>query len=177
MMCTPGAADGNRTVRDECVPHQATALAIARRAILIEGDPGAGKSSLALGLIDRGAVLIGDDGVLLCRRNGMLWAVPHPNTRGMIEVRNVGIITLPVTEAPVALVIRLDVQAPRYVEQAPQVVRAATVLPCISLSPDAANLPIRTELALSLHGKLARTVAMGKDGSVPAGGSHDLGKG
>ena len=46
---------------------QASAVAINGRALLIEGEPGAGKSSLALALIDRGAQLIGDDGVALRR--------------------------------------------------------------------------------------------------------------
>ena len=32
---------------------------------MIEGASGAGKSSLALALIDRGAVLIGDDSLML----------------------------------------------------------------------------------------------------------------
>ena len=40
---------------------QATCVAIAGRALLIEGAPGTGKSSLGLALIDRGAQLIGDD--------------------------------------------------------------------------------------------------------------------
>ncbi|HQA17982.1 MAG TPA: serine kinase, partial [Novosphingobium sp.] len=43
--------------------HQATCVAIKGRALLIEGPPGSGKSSMALALIDRGAALIGDDGV------------------------------------------------------------------------------------------------------------------
>ena len=46
-------------------PHQATAVEIGGRALLIEGPPGSGKSSLALALIDRGARLIGDDSVML----------------------------------------------------------------------------------------------------------------
>ena len=40
--------------------HQATCVAIDGRAILIEGPPGAGKTSLALALIDRGALRPGD---------------------------------------------------------------------------------------------------------------------
>ena len=35
--------------------YQATCVAIGGRAVLIEGEPGSGKSSLALALIDRGA--------------------------------------------------------------------------------------------------------------------------
>ena len=38
-------------------------VAIGGRGVLIEGAPGSGKSSLALALIDRGAALVGDDGV------------------------------------------------------------------------------------------------------------------
>ncbi len=54
--------------------HQASCVAIGERALLIEGLPGSGKSSLALALIDRGATLVGDDGVVLVNRNGILWA-------------------------------------------------------------------------------------------------------
>ena len=61
---------------------QSTSVAIGRRAVLIEGPPGAGKSSLALALIDRGATLIGDDGVALEEREGTLWALPAPATAG-----------------------------------------------------------------------------------------------
>ena len=38
-----------------------TCVEINGEAILIKGDPGVGKSSLALQLIDRGALLIADD--------------------------------------------------------------------------------------------------------------------
>ncbi|WP_210766612.1 HPr kinase/phosphorylase [Caenibius tardaugens] len=58
--------------------HQATCIAIGGRAILIEGEPGTGKSSLALALIDRGAALVGDDGVQLQAADGLLFAAPHP---------------------------------------------------------------------------------------------------
>jgi HPr kinase/phosphorylase len=58
--------------------HQATCIAIANRAVLIEGEPGSGKSSLALVLIDRGAALVGDDGVRLETRAGRLLASPPP---------------------------------------------------------------------------------------------------
>ena len=59
---------------------QAGAVAIGGCGLLIEGAPGSGKSSLALALIDRGAALIGDDGVALSLRGGRLWAAPPPNT-------------------------------------------------------------------------------------------------
>ena len=67
--------------------HQATCVAIDGRAVLIEGHPGTGKSSLALALIDRGAVLVGDDGVTLDRADTRLLASPVPETVGLLEVR------------------------------------------------------------------------------------------
>lgn len=138
-------------------PLQATAVDIAGRAVLIEGEPGSGKSSLALALIDRGACLIGDDGVMLEARQGVLHSLPHPNTRGLIEVRNLGIVSMPVREqVAVALVIRLDRQAPRFIEAATQTERLGIALPLVALWPDSPVLAIRAELALKTYGLACR---------------------
>jgi serine kinase of HPr protein (carbohydrate metabolism regulator) len=134
-------------------PHQASCVAIGGRGVLIEGAPGSGKSSLALALIDRGAVLVGDDGVLLEIEDGHLLASPHPNIAGLLEVRNVGLLTYPtVGRVPVALVLRLDPEPPRYVEASEQVTRAGIALPLVRLWPDSPVLALRAELALSRHG-------------------------
>ena len=133
---------------------QATAVAIQGRAVLIEGPAGVGKSSLALALIDRGAQLIGDDGVELVRSGAQLVARPHPNTRGLIEVRNLGLLTMPVAgDTPVALVLLLDQKAPRYIEQAEVTERGGVTLPLIRLWPDGHALPLRAELALQRYGR------------------------
>lgn len=133
--------------------HQATAVAIGGRALLIEGGPGTGKSSLALALIDRGAALIGDDAVMLDRAEGVLLASPHPRVAGLIEVRNVGLIAMPtVGKVPVALVLRLDPQAPRHVEAADIVERAGVALPLLRLWPDSPVLALRAEIALERYG-------------------------
>jgi serine kinase of HPr protein (carbohydrate metabolism regulator) len=127
-------------------------VAIGNRAVLIEGAPGSGKSSLALTLIDRGAVLIGDDGVTLEERNGRLWALPPPNIAGLIEIRNVGLVTLPTDAAPLALTIRLDRAAPRHIDAAETVERAGHAIPSIALDPASPALPLRAEFALKVHG-------------------------
>jgi len=133
--------------------HQATCVAIDGRGLLIEGPPGCGKSSLALALIDRGAILVGDDGVILRGDNRELTALPHPNTRGLLEVRGVGLITMPVVDqVPVSLVVHLTSEAPRFVERAPRCVIAGVELPLIGLVPEGAVLPLRAELALQRHG-------------------------
>ncbi len=135
---------------------QATAVEIGGRAILIEGAPGTGKSSLALALIDRGANLIGDDGVLLSVRDQRLFVSPHPNTRGLIEVRNVGLLNMPVREdIPVALAIRLSDDAPRFIDTAGVTRHLGIDLPLVLLWPDSPVLAIRAELALRTYGQPA----------------------
>ena len=134
------------------ISHQATCVAIGGRGVMIEGPAGSGKSSLALALIDRGAVLIGDDGMLLEVRDGTLWALPPPNIAGLLEIRNVGIVTVPAGEAPVALVLRLDPAAPRQPERAEEALLAGVAVPVIRLWPDTPGLPLRAEWALTLHG-------------------------
>jgi serine kinase of HPr protein (carbohydrate metabolism regulator) len=138
------------------LPYQATGVAIggpgAFRGLLIEGPPNCGKSSLALALIDRGAVLVGDDGVLLEPRDGGLWVLPPPAIAGLLEVRNVGIVTVPAVAAPVSLVVRLDREAPRFIETPESVELAGVRLPLIRLWPDSPVLALRAEQALALYG-------------------------
>lgn len=134
-------------------PRQSTCVAIDGRAVLIEGPSGIGKSSLALALIDRGAMLVGDDSLVLDMRAGRLFASPHPNTRGLLEVRNLGLVPLDcVQDVPVALMLVLDTDASRYVESAETVAVCGAVLPCIRVWPAAEGLAIKAELALRLYG-------------------------
>lgn len=138
------------------IKHVATCVAIDGRGILIEGPPGAGKSSLALALIDRGAILVGDDGVLLEQDGARLLASPVAETAGLLEVRGLGLVTMPVLAAiPVALVIVLDRAAPRFIEEPETVTRQGITLPLISLWPDSPVLPMRAELALRKYGLAA----------------------
>ena len=133
------------------IAHQASCVAIDGRGVLVEGPPGSGKSSLALALIDRGAALVGDDGVLLERRGDRLWARPAPAIAGLLEIRNVGLARLAATAAPVALAVRLDSHAPRFVEAAERIELAGLTLPLIRLWPDASVLALRVEWALAMH--------------------------
>lgn len=132
--------------------HQANCVAVGGRGLLIEGPPGSGKSSLALSLIDRGAILVGDDGVTLEAREGRLWAAPPQGFEGVIEIRNVGLARVDSTRAAVALVIALDPAAPRYIEQPEQVERAGIALPLVRLWPGSPVLHLRAEHALAIHG-------------------------
>ena len=62
--------------------------------VLIRGKSGAGKSDLALRLIDAGAVLVADDQVLLENKT----ASAPARLRGLLEVRGLGIVRLPFIE-------------------------------------------------------------------------------
>ncbi|MEY4720851.1 MAG: hypothetical protein RIQ46_576 [Pseudomonadota bacterium] len=128
---------------------QATCVSLKGRGLLITGQPGSGKSSLALALIDRGAQLVGDDSLLVEPRDGHLWAMPHPETRGLVEVRNLGLLPMPVLDGvAVALAIRLDKAAPRYAE-GPEVLELQGIrLPLARLWPGGPVLPLKAELAL-----------------------------
>jgi len=132
---------------------QASCLAIGDRAVLIEGPPGCGKSALTLALMDRGAVLIGDDGVTLDQRGEQLFASPPPNTAGFVEVRNVGLLRFTTTSnVRVALVIVLDPEAPRFADAAEPADRCGVPLPLIRLWPSE-NPPARkVELSMGRYG-------------------------
>ena len=134
------------------VRYQAGCVAIGGRGVLIEGAPGCGKSSLALALIDRGALLVGDDGVMLEQRGAQLWALPPPNIAGLLEIRNVGLARMPAAPAPIALVVRLDPVAERHLEAAETTDLFGATLPLVRLWPDTPVLPLRVEWALTLHG-------------------------
>jgi predicted ATPase len=129
-----------------------TCVAISGRAVLIEGAPGSGKSSLALALIDRGAVLVGDDGVTLEDRESRLCASPPPNIAGLIDVRNLGLVQVPRSSAPLALVVRLDPAAPRFIDHAAEATLEGHALPAVALWPDTPALALRVEYALKTYG-------------------------
>lgn len=129
-----------------------TGVAIGGRALLIAGPPGSGKSSLALALIDRGGVLIGDDAVAITARDNQVWAAPPPNTGGMIEVRNVGIVELPTTEAPVALMLTLDEQAPRFPMQIEHRPLCGIEVPALKFRAGDSVQALRAEYAVQKHG-------------------------
>ena len=75
-----------------------TSVVIEDLGVLIRGKSGIGKSDLALRLIDSGATLISDD-LTICKKTGdYLYLYPHSETKGLLEVREIGIMTVPYVE-------------------------------------------------------------------------------
>lgn len=136
----------------ETVLANVTGVAIGGRVLLIEGPPGAGKSSLALALIDRGATLVGDDAVTLDRRGEVVHALPPPNTAGLVDIRNVGIVEMPTTHGPVALILTLDPAAARFPLAIAERTLAGIAVPALPFVPGDAVQALRAEAALQRHG-------------------------
>jgi len=128
----------------------ATAVAIEGRAVLLRGQPGAGKSDLALRLIDAGAQLVTDDQSELFRRDDALFVRPPRRISGLIEVRGVGILRIAaLPEAPVVLI--ADLVAPDQVERMPERRREPVLglsLPVIALAPFEASAPAKLRLVV-----------------------------
>lgn len=79
---------------------QATCLLIGAGAVLIRGEPGSGKSALAADLIDRCDEttfirLVGDDAIHVQAAGGRLVAFAPEPTRGLIEMRGIGLRPVP----------------------------------------------------------------------------------
>lgn len=126
----------------------ATTVAIGTRGVLILGESGAGKSDLALRLIDRGAVLVADDRTVLRVEGERLIATPPPTIAGLIEVRGIGIVPMPhVGAARVVLAVDLSATVPRMPE--PAFCSFADVrIPLLALDPFAASAVLKIELAM-----------------------------
>jgi serine kinase of HPr protein (carbohydrate metabolism regulator) len=73
----------------------ATAVDVNGAGVLILGDSGAGKSDLALRMIQDGALLVCDDQVDVTPVSGWLRAAPAPRISGFVEARGVGILRAP----------------------------------------------------------------------------------
>ena len=132
----------------------ASCVAIGNRGVLLTGASGAGKSDLALRLIDRGARLVGDDGVMIEAFNGRLLASPGRNIEGQMEVRGLGILAFPwVSRVPLALVVALDQEVLRMPDELlPVRVFEGLTLPLIALNPFEASAAVKVEKALLLYG-------------------------
>jgi serine kinase of HPr protein (carbohydrate metabolism regulator) len=141
-----------------------TCVALGRRAVLLRGAPGSGKSDLALRflfLARRGPAaleapgLVADDQVRLSRDGGRLLAAAPASIAGQMEVRGIGIVGVkPVAEAELVLVADLADAAAVERMPAPATVRLLGIdLPLVRLAPLEPSAPIKLALALARAGR------------------------
>jgi serine kinase of HPr protein (carbohydrate metabolism regulator) len=135
----------------------ATCVALPEGGVLLRGESGAGKSDLALRLIDGGARLVADDRTDLVREGDRLIARAPAAIAGLIEARGVGILRLPPERlaAEVAVVLIVDLVDATSVERLPETTREALLgvwLPRVALAPFEASAPAKIRLALIASG-------------------------
>lgn len=135
----------------------ASTVAIGGLAVLICGEPGCGKSDLALRLIDRGARLIADDQTEVGRNaDGTLAARPPATIAGNIEVRGLGLVSVPGAATPeetfpVALAVTVETST-SAVERLPEPETAeilGVAVPVVPVFGFAASAPLVVETALA----------------------------
>ena len=123
--------------------------------LLIQGASGAGKSGLALRLIEAGGFLISDDQTLLKKHHNTLIACPPDTLKGLIEVRGVGIITRPYLSKALihhSIICACENAIERMPEPQSQALHGV-VLPVMVVDPGAVSAvaKIRARLHYTLH--------------------------
>jgi serine kinase of HPr protein (carbohydrate metabolism regulator) len=146
-----------------------TAIALGASAVLIRGASGSGKSDLALrclalaptALIASPAMLVADDRVVVTRSGDRLRVEAPATIRGKLEVRGVGILSVPY--APSAeLALLADLVAAGDVERLPEETADTEILGLrrrlVRIEPFAAAAPIKLLLALARANAGPKTV-------------------
>lgn len=139
----------------------ATCIDIGGRGILLIGPAGSGKSSLALQMIDSPgfglgeellrARLVADDQVVISLGEGRLVATAPETLRGLIEVRGIGILALPVLEATV-LALAVELATPAAIDRLPEprsLELLGLSLPLVGLDASLPAAPARLRAAIN----------------------------
>jgi HPr kinase/phosphorylase len=127
----------------------ATVVAINGWGVALYGASGSGKSDLALRLIDRNAILVGDDYVQPDLQDGRLLLRAIPRISGKMEIRGIGIVEMPfVAEAYLRLVVILGQEGRRLPEKWPTFQLGTFDAPVLHLDGLHASAALRVEYAL-----------------------------
>ncbi|MDP2123564.1 MAG: HPr kinase/phosphatase C-terminal domain-containing protein [Parvibaculum sp.] len=140
---------------DDALYIHATCVLCGARALLLRGPSGAGKSDLAFRLIRADAAgetrLVADDQVRLVRDGDRLVASAPVALAGLIELRGLGLVTVPgAARGAVALIVDLVPReaVPRLAEPRHEKI-AGLSLPVLSIHAFDATTPEKLRLALA----------------------------
>ena len=137
-----------------------TCVCVNGEGVLLLGEPGTGKSDLALRLLDEPGYgisespmrskLVSDDQVIVTRHEDRLIASPPPTIHGKLEIRGLDIVTL-ATQPSVALslVVKLKIQS--RIKRLPNHATfniLGSVLPLVEIDGNSASAPARLRAAL-----------------------------
>lgn len=131
----------------------ATCVDIDGLGVLLRGPSGSGKSDLALRLIDAGAQLVSDDYTVLEVRGDRLIGTAPQSIKGMLEVRGVGILPMPVKARSVIAMVA-DLVTDGEIERLPDpdaAVIDGVVVPRIQVSPFEISAAAKVRLAAKKH--------------------------
>ncbi|HLQ20456.1 MAG TPA: HPr kinase/phosphatase C-terminal domain-containing protein [Tabrizicola sp.] len=133
----------------------ASCVAVDGRGLLILGPSGSGKSSLAIRLLSRGALLVSDDRTAVAAHGDAVVAgCPNPALRGLVESRGLGVLRAPFAEtAPLFLVVDLGQTETQRLPPERTVTIAGKALPLV-LHPQNDHFPDALMLYLR-HGRQA----------------------
>jgi len=138
-----------------------TCVSIGGEGVLILGEPGSGKSALALRLIDEPGYgisgtllrseLVADDQVIVTYDQDRLMASAPATLRGKLEIRGLGIVTLAAPPSvPLALVVKLHDHS--AIERLPDPATfdiLGMALPLVEIDGKMPSAPARLRAALS----------------------------
>jgi serine kinase of HPr protein (carbohydrate metabolism regulator) len=137
-----------------------TCVSVDGEGVLILGEPGTGKSDLALRLIDEPGCgiserpmhgkLISDDQVIITREEESLIASAPSTIRGKLEIRGLGIVSL-ATQSSVHLLLVVRLQSHSAIERLPDQGTfdiLGVALPLVEIDGNSPSAPARLRAAL-----------------------------
>ena len=130
----------------------ASCVEFMKAGLLICGPTGSGKSDLCLRLIDAGAKLVSDDQTIVENCNGKLIAGAPDSIKGMLEIREIGIVETPFIDKT-EIRLKLDLQSFVKIDRMPEmrtesIENVAIPVFCLDAFSVSAVIKIKTFLSI-----------------------------